>query len=332
MRNAFIFTLAIFMTISQTIRSQIAINSDGSLSDPSAMLDIKSTEMGFLLPRMTRSELNNISDPAEGLLVYCTNCGLNGSGCLSIFIGEAWFTLSANCMNPLSPVEGTHVALVTWITWHWNSVTGATGYKWNTINDSTTAIDMVTNTYHTETGLNGNTTYTRFVWAYNSCGISTATTLTKQTLDGLYIGQSLFGGIVFYIDGTGDHGMVSAPVDQSLGATWGCPGTYIGTSTDMEMGFNNTVFILLGCNTPGIAAQICNYLYLGEYYDWFLPSKDELNEMYQHKTAIGGFHNEYYWSSSEGNSSLVYTQHFLLGNQPFFNKGSNCHVRCIKNF
>jgi uncharacterized protein (TIGR02145 family) len=42
---------------------------------PSAAFEVQSTTQGFLLPRMTQSELNAINDPAEGLMVICTDCG-----------------------------------------------------------------------------------------------------------------------------------------------------------------------------------------------------------------------------------------------------------------
>ena len=52
---------------------QSSISSDGSLADPSAMLDVKSTARGMLLPRMTASQRTGISSPANGLIVYQTD-------------------------------------------------------------------------------------------------------------------------------------------------------------------------------------------------------------------------------------------------------------------
>ncbi len=145
------------------------------------MLDVKSTNKGFLPPRMTQVERNAISNPADGLLVYCTNCGLNSSGSLSIFMNGLWYTLNASCPPPVVPTAGTHVPSVTQIIWNWNTVPGATGYKWNTINDYGTATDMGTTITKTETGLTCNTAYTRYAWAYSACGNSTAATLTQTS-------------------------------------------------------------------------------------------------------------------------------------------------------
>lgn len=48
----------------------VGINEDGSVPDPSALLDIKSTSKGMLIPRMTSAERTGILNPGEGLLVY----------------------------------------------------------------------------------------------------------------------------------------------------------------------------------------------------------------------------------------------------------------------
>jgi len=50
--------------------AQVGINNDDSTPDPSAMLDIKSTEKGVLVPRMTTSQRTIISNAAVGLLVF----------------------------------------------------------------------------------------------------------------------------------------------------------------------------------------------------------------------------------------------------------------------
>jgi uncharacterized protein (TIGR02145 family) len=52
--------------------SQVAVNNDGSNADNSAMLEVKSINKGFLPPRMTQVQIGAISNPADGLMVYCT--------------------------------------------------------------------------------------------------------------------------------------------------------------------------------------------------------------------------------------------------------------------
>ncbi|PVD50989.1 hypothetical protein DC498_17570 [Terrimonas sp.] len=51
-------------------QAQVAINNDGSEPTISAMLDIKSTDKGLLIPRMTTTQRNSIGLPAIGLLVF----------------------------------------------------------------------------------------------------------------------------------------------------------------------------------------------------------------------------------------------------------------------
>src|SRR4030095_1779514 len=67
------------------------INTDGSSSDNSAMLDIKSNAKGLLIPRLTTSQKNAIAAPATGLLIYQTD----GSAGFYYYNGNAWASLSA---------------------------------------------------------------------------------------------------------------------------------------------------------------------------------------------------------------------------------------------
>ena len=51
----------------------VAITEDGSIPDASAMLDVKSSTKGVLVPRLNFLEMNSIDSPADGLLVYLTD-------------------------------------------------------------------------------------------------------------------------------------------------------------------------------------------------------------------------------------------------------------------
>ncbi len=72
-----------------SIMAQVAINTDGSAPDNSAILDVKSTTAGFLLPRMNTMQLRYISDPVAGLMVFNTDSsdfyGFNGSKWISVW-------------------------------------------------------------------------------------------------------------------------------------------------------------------------------------------------------------------------------------------------------
>jgi len=60
----------VVMGISMAAYAQVAINTNGHEPHASAMLDVASTEKGILIPRMTDRQMQDINDPAEGLLVY----------------------------------------------------------------------------------------------------------------------------------------------------------------------------------------------------------------------------------------------------------------------
>jgi hypothetical protein len=64
-------TLVLFMLIGISLNAQVAINTDGSLPNNSAMLDVKSTTKGVLIPRMSAAERDAIVSPATGLMIFC---------------------------------------------------------------------------------------------------------------------------------------------------------------------------------------------------------------------------------------------------------------------
>ncbi|MEI7725510.1 MAG: hypothetical protein WCK09_10430, partial [Bacteroidota bacterium] len=64
--------IVLVMVISMTMHAQVTINTDGSAPDNTAMLDVKSTNKGILLPRMTQAQIFAIANPANGLVVFNT--------------------------------------------------------------------------------------------------------------------------------------------------------------------------------------------------------------------------------------------------------------------
>ena len=485
----------------------------------SAAFEVNSSNSGVLLPRMTYDQRNAIAGTAEGLMVFCTNCGSYGA--LSIYSNGAWrtfipcvasapstaaatlspgqitwnwnaapgaagyrwntsnnydnstdmasaiaktetgitcgttytryvwaynecgisvpvtLTQSVSASAPASPLAGTHTATQISIVWNWNTVPDATGYRWGIANDFGAATDMGTAFTNTETNLTCGTPYTRYVWAYNGCGYSLVTSLNQstgpcvvlptvtttavtgiaqktatsggnvtwdgggtitergvcwslspnpttsdfKTSDGsgagifsssmtgldantLYyvkayatnsagtsygdqvsfttlsftIGLAYGGGIVFYIDASGHHGLIAATVDQGSGTHWaeaGYQDTYVpgGTSTAIGSGSTNTDHIVAQNGlTNTYAAGMTRSYTGGGYSDWFLPSIDELNLMYQQKLVIGNLANNWYWSSSESGASVARFMAFNDGGQGDYYKAYSCLVRAVRAF
>ena len=89
MKRKLILT-AILLSIVVTTNAQVGIGT--SSPNSSAALEITSTTKGVLFPRMTLLERNNISSPAQGLTIYCTNCGPNSDGVLQTYNNNSKWT------------------------------------------------------------------------------------------------------------------------------------------------------------------------------------------------------------------------------------------------
>ena len=94
MKNHFLALLCICTFVSQGFTQGVAINEDDSDPDASAILDVKATDKGVLIPRMTAAQRNAIASPATGLLIYQTD-------------GVAGFYFYNGTWNNLSTPTGT---------------------------------------------------------------------------------------------------------------------------------------------------------------------------------------------------------------------------------
>ena len=135
----------------------------------------------------------------------------------------------------------------------------------------------------------------------------------------------------------------AAPVGAEVQRSWatganqnaavaGADGTAIGT------GEQNTADIVAqsGNEAATSAAVYCSELVSGEQSDWFLPSQDELNQMYTNlynaSPQLGGFSTGSYWSSSEVAANGAWKQKFLNGNQAGGYEFSTFYVRPVRAF
>jgi hypothetical protein len=147
------------------------------------------------------------------------------------------------------------------------------------------------------------------------------------------IGMAYGGGVIFYLDNTGVHGLIAANYDHTAWAQWGCYLNSIpGTSSEIGTGQTNTALIVAECGEPNRAARICDDLVLNGFDDWFLPSKDELNQLYLQKNVVGGFISNFYWSSTEHATGTAWGQAFLNGYQHSYEKDITGSVRAVRAF
>jgi uncharacterized protein (TIGR02145 family) len=85
------------------------------------------------------------------------------------------------CFTPEPPTPGTNLPSPTQIVWNWNEVEGATGYKYNLVDDYNTATDNGASNKYKQSDLECNTGYTLYIWSFNECGHSLSLVMSQNT-------------------------------------------------------------------------------------------------------------------------------------------------------
>lgn len=208
-------------------------------------------------------------------------------------------------------------------------ITGTDTTNWNNKQDQLTAgtgISIVGNTINVTGG--GNSTH--------------------------YVGELYGGGIVFWVDETGEHGLIASlnDLDGGSGVAWSATDDVeIGVSAQsLYDGVSNTVAIVAQDNTSGYAATLCDNYSNNGFSDWYLPSNQELRCLESSSLIIynvlandgdpntNGLNTsrkspyDYYWSSSECNYYYAWTLRLRTGNMDDYCKYLTCRVRAVRAF
>jgi hypothetical protein len=282
MKNSILLFIILFANIN-VFAQNVAINSDGSSPDASAVLDITATDKGLLLPRVVLSEISDaspITTPANSLLIYNTAT-----------------------VNDVTPGY-----------YYWND----TNSEW---------VRLIT-----EAGSGSTATH--------------------------YVGEFYAGGIVFYVDQTGEHGLVVSIDDIDYDEMWASYGPVNwhdnlndneGAISYYDGSYNTSKMMDHSDGNDNSAAENCYFYDAGGFDDWYLPAISQLRRLYNEADIVseacllnGGSiftiaslsPEGRYWSSTQvpGDTGKAYCLTFQDGITIENGKSWPSRVRAIRNF
>jgi hypothetical protein len=362
------FTLLAVVLLTATTYAQLGIGTTSP--DASSALDITSTTKGLLMPRMTNAQRQAISNPAAGLQVFVTDFD---GGSFMFYDGIEWGTLSFTKKRPDAPTIGTAGGGIAQATVLFTAPSSDGGSAITSYTATSNPGDITGTLIQsgsgsiTVEGLTNDTAYTFTVSATNAIGTSAASAVSNSVTPQAdwtppEVGDFYGGGVVFYLFVEGDlgyipgqtHGLIVSINDQTArpgaGPTWyndytstitGATGTAIGTgSTNTD-----TIITAQGATETHYAAGLARAYTDGFYTDWFLPSKDEMEQIFLNRETItttaeanGGDDFEhgqqnYYWSSSEYDEEKAWCRMFSVrtnAGKDF--KSQEWYVRAVRAF
>ena len=150
------------------------------------------------------------------------------------------------------------------------------------------------------------------------------------------------GGLIFFVDYNDQYAgfnyLEAAPTSCQDTKTWSSDNTSVAAgwaARSVGAGSTNTTAIktvFTGDDSTNNAAHYAASCAAGSKNDWFLGSLGEMKLMYDNLQGLGGFVDNYYWSSSELVGSTAWLQYFDLGGQSLSDKVSTNYVRPVRAF
>ena len=276
--------------------------------DPSALVEMNSTNMGFLTSRMNTSQRNAIANPANGLLIYNTDCDN-----FNYYNGSQWINMNSG----ISPaVPGTIAGKVSVCpltkgeTYSITPVIGATSYTWTIPADAKIISGQGTNAIVVDFGnISGNICVT----ADNQCGSSLAACLpvllslppqSPTAITGISNVCSGQNSVVYHVSPTyfATAYNWTLPSGASLGSANGLDSVVVNFGSTSD---NICVDASNGCGTT---QQICNYITVNTIPDTVSSIMGPAAMCSGYQTNIGfsvtpvNGASSYTWSSSIGDT------------------------------
>ena len=163
-----------------------------------------------------------------------------------------------------------------------------------------------------------------------------------------YIGESYGGGVIFYLykDSVDvEHGLIVALIDQSTSCEWSNVNNILigATARSTWDGLSNSNAIVVQSGHTSSAASLCLNSNVGGQSDWYLPSIDELNLLFNARFNVNktlattggaaqiGLNN--YWSSVEYSDWEAWAVYFGGGfPNNWYGKSNTFYVRAVRDF
>lgn len=151
--------------------------------------------------------------------------------------------------------------------------------------------------------------------------------VSSDTVD-IALGNYHEGGIIFYIEPNGQGGLVVSVEDLSIDTPW-WNGEFVQTNAwSVADGWDNTFLILRAQgDKSSYSAKLCDDYEVDGFDNWYLPSKQELDLLFENKDLLENIPDGLYWSSTEYEFGSVWVQDFSSGEQHLNNTSDSAGVR-----
>lgn len=152
---------------------------------------------------------------------------------------------------------------------------------------------------------------------------------------GLKIGQDYQGGKIAYLNPNGISGLIVDSRGQTSGSgAWSPENNFVSTQTSIGSGNQNSINMNAQGGGSAIASACLN-LSLNGYTDWYLPSRDELQQVYLNRVALGITSTVRYWSSSQHPNegrNFAYAFNFANGQETQDDKQTSYNYFAMRSF